>query len=85
MSLLLEGEARGYSNVKEVGCRKTTSKPRKRLPRATCGEERRRRAVLGADTPDAAALPLYNLYESHRSYGPLRSKVPTYTGESAQP
>lgn len=36
--MLLEGEARGYSRVKEVGCRKTTSRPWKRLPRATCAE-----------------------------------------------
>ena len=35
MSVLLEGEARGYSKVKEVGCRKVTSRPWKRLPRAS--------------------------------------------------
>lgn len=35
MSVLLEGEARGYSKVKEVGCRNTTSRPWKRLPRAS--------------------------------------------------
>lgn len=38
MSVLLEGEARGYSKVKEVGCRNTTSRPWKRLPRASCEE-----------------------------------------------
>lgn len=44
--MLLDGEASGYSNVKEVGCREPTSRPRNRLPRATCGEERRCRAGL---------------------------------------
>lgn len=57
MSVLLDGEARGYSKVKEVGCRKSTSSPWKRLPRATCGEKRRCPAVLGAATPAAASLP----------------------------
>lgn len=38
MSVLLEGEARRYSKVKEVGCRNTTSRPWKRLPRASCEE-----------------------------------------------
>lgn len=34
MSVLLEGEARGYSKVNEVGCRNTTSRPWKRPPKA---------------------------------------------------
>lgn len=40
MSVLLEGEARGYSKVNEVGCRNTTSRPWKRPPKAICEERK---------------------------------------------
>lgn len=71
-SVLLEGEASGYSNVREVGCRKPTSRPWKRLPRATCVEEGG--GPCWVLTCQKGQLPL----------PPTRSSVPTYTGGSAQ-
>lgn len=83
--MLLEGAASGYSNVREVGCRKPTSRPWKRLPRAACGEEHG--TGLGW-VPTCCMMWLF-LCMSHylsknlvEALAPVGSMVPTYTCES---